>query len=686
MVDYKYFDLFYKANVNKRARIEYSGGLMTNKELFQNSEELTESLCSEKELRFGCCEASSFKFKVANIVKPMVGEMVKFSIVIDHHEEEPFLVGRYKVASDKETADRRYREVVAYDAMYDILNTDVATWYNTLLPGEDSTVTLKQFRESFVRHFSLTEVLPKGGLVNDEMTVQRTIQPEQMSGQDVITAICEINGCFGHIGRDGKFHYIYMPQAIEGLYPANDLYPDHAPEWMAQAKTGHLYPQDPKSTKIGRGSYIPPCNYESYRTKSITKIQIRLEENDIGKIWPETPSSDKDNCYIIEDNFLVYGKSSDELSVIAQNILSKITDIVYRPYECTAVGNPCLEVGDPIRLNTKYEIVESYILTRTMKGIQALRDTYKSSGVEKYSENVNSLHKSIMQLKGKANILTRTIEETKLEMYDIEAGLNNTITITARDIRAELKNTADGLTNTINITAGQIRTELQNTKEGLESSISQTASQIRTEVNNTRENLQSQITQNAGEIDLRVKKDGVIASINLSPETITLEAQRIDLRGLVNAEELVSKFATITTLNAVTAELNSLIASKATIEQLEVSNARIENLEVDHVSINDFQASNANLENLIAQKIDASTVKADYMEVANWTSAGHIRADRIDADKIASAFTSSTNMTVHNIRVYGEVAFNNVNLSNSTLTWRSLKFPNGNTYNVLCEF
>lgn len=645
MVDYKYFDLFYKDNTDKRAKIEYSGGVMTNKELFQNSEELTESLCTEKELRFGCCEASSFKFKVANIVKPMMGETVTFSIVIDHHENEPFLIGKYKVASDKETADCRYREVVAYDAMYDILNADMASWYNSVLPEESSTVTMKQFRESFVRNFGLTEVLPKGGLVNDGMTIQRTIQPEQISGQDIITAICEINGCFGHIGRDGKFHYIYLPQAIEGLYPANDLYPNHAPEWMAQAKTGHLYPQDPKSTKIGKGSYIPPCNYESYRTKPITKLQIRKEENDIGKIWPETPPSNKENCYIIEDNFLVYGKSSDELSVIAQNILGKITDIVYRPFDCTAVGNPCLEVGDPIRLNTKYEIVESYILTRTMKGIQALRDTYKASGAEKYAEKVNGVHASIVQLKGKANILTRTIEETKLEMYDIEKGLDNKITVTAREIRTELKNTADGLSNTISITAGQIRAELKNTKDGLESSISQTASQIRTEVRNSDQNLQSQITQNAGDISLRVTKDGVVSAINLSPESITIRANRIDLQGLVNATELTAKFATISTLNAATAELGTLISQRATISQLDASNARIENLEVDHVSINDFNSVNARIDNLDANKIDAVTVKTDYMEVKNWTSAGYIRADKIETNSLSIGAEQITGTT-----------------------------------------
>lgn len=684
MVDYKYFDLFYKNNTNKQAKIEYSGGVMSNVELFQNSEELTESLCSEKELRFGCCEASSFKFKVANIVKPLIGETVTFSIVVDHHEDEPFLIGKYKVASDKETADRRYREVMAYDAMYDILNADVAAWYNSVLPNEDSTVTLKQFRESFVRHFGLTEVLPKGGLVNDDMVVQRTIQPEQISGKDVITAICEIHGCFGHIGRDGKFHYIYLPQAIEGLYPANDLYPDRAPEWMAQAKTGHLYPQDPKTTRIGKGSYIPPCNYESYRTKPITKLQIQMEENDIGKIWPETSLSDKDNCYIIRDNFLIYGKSSDELSVIAQNILGKITDIIYRPFDCTAVGNPCMEVGDPVRLNTEYEIVESYILTRTMKGIQALRDTYKSNGVEKYAEDINSVHRSIIQLKGKSNILTRTLEETKLEMYDIEQGLYNTITVTARDIRAELKNTADGLTNSINITAGQIRaeltdtknelsntisvtagqirTELKNTKDGLESTISQTASEIRAEVAQADAGLSSRITQNsnsitaevtrattaegnlsasikvnADNINLKVSRANLVSEINQSAEAVTIKAQKIDLQGLVNAQELTAKFATINTLNATTANLNNLIAEKATIESLNAAVARIGSIEADYATVGELNAESANLQNLIAQKIDATTVKADYMEVANWTSAGQIKASRIDVEDLLSA-------------------------------------------------
>lgn len=706
MIEHKYFDLFWQGSVDKQWKIEYDSGFITNSDLFSQSIEISESLCSETELRFGSCEASSLKFKVANIVKPLINEWLTVSVVLNHQEKDTMIIGRYKVVSDKPTSDRRHREIIAYDAMYDIINADVAEWYNTLA----FPINLNTFRNLFLAHFGISWSAKDGELVNDNMIVEKTIEPEHLSGKDVINAICEINGCFGHIGRDGKFQYIYLHQAIEGLYPSDTLFPDHAPEWMAQAKTGHLYPQDPKSTRVGNGTYIS-CHYEDYRTKPITKLQIRQEENDIGKIFPEGDIETKDNCYIIQDNFLVYGKSSAELTIIAQNIYRKITDIIYRPFDAECVGNPCLEVGEPVRFSTKYDIVESYILQRTLKGIQALRDNYQTNGVEKYIEEVNGVHNSIIQLNGRANILTRTLEETKLEMYDIADGLSNTITITEKDIRAELKNTAESLTNTINITAGeiraelsdteselsntisvtaaQIRTELKNAKDGLESEITQTAGQIRTEVSNINQNLQSQITQNAAEIDLRVTKDGVVSAINLSPESVTIKAGKIDLQGLVNADELVSKFATITTLNATTAELNNLIAQKATISQLDASNARIGSLEVDHVSISDFNSINARIDNLSATKIDASTVKADYMEVSNWTSAGKIKADRIDADTIVAKIGSyEDRVNIHNILttnivVYDQLFVGSLKISTSA-SWQTITVG-GKSYTVLCQ-
>lgn len=553
MVNYKYKDLFFKSHVDKQLRITTDDGLFvaTNEDIHFEDFELTESLCSDSELRFGSCEASVIKFQIRNAFIPLAGKWLTVTETLDGNTDVPFQYGRYKVFSDKPTADREYRDIVAYDAMYDILGADVAAWYNGILPNKDSTVTMKQFRELFIRHFGLIEVIPKGGLINDNMTVERTIEPEQISGKDVITAICEINGCFGHIGRDGKFHYIYLTQYIQGLYPRNDLYP-----------ANDLFPKDPKSTRMGSGTY-KKCQYEDYEVQTINKLQIKQEENDIGCIY-ETG----DNAYVIEDNFLVYGKSAEELNEIAKNIYNKISGIIYRPFSAECVGNPCFEAGEPLRFLTKYEIIESYILSRTLKGIQNLNDSYSSKGTERRLQNVNSVQKSIVQLKGKTNILIRNVGETRSEIKDVDKRLS------------------------------------------------------------------SEILQNATEIALRVRKDNVIASINLSPETITLEAQRIDLKGLVNAEELVSKFATISTLNATTANLNNLIAQKATITDLDATNLRVQNLEIGKLSVSDFNAEKASLESLIAQKIDATTVKAQYMEVTNWTTAGKIKADKIETNSL----------------------------------------------------
>lgn len=506
MVDYKYSDLFTKDSIDKQLVIKTDDGLVriTNTELHQEQFELSESLCSESELRFGCCEASSIKFKISNVFIPLKDMWLTVTETLDGNTDVSFQFGRYKVYSDKPTADRRYRDIVAYDAMYDIIKADVADWYNAILPDKTSTVTLKQFRTSFISHFGLDQ--EEINLVNDDMIVEKTIEPSEISGKDVVTAICEINGCFGHIGRDGKFRYILLPKYIDGLYPANDLYP-----------ADDLYPRDPRTTKIGNGLYIN-CKYEDFVTHKIDKLQIRQDKNDIG-----SPVGTGTNCYIVENNFLVYGKSAADLEHIANNLFDIITEISYRPFEADVKGNPCFEVGDAVRLTTKYEIVESYILKRTLKGIQALRDVYSADGVKEYSEKVNSVNRSIIQLKGKTNVLERTVEETKSTIADVEKGLQSQITQNAESITAEVSR-AKGI------------------EQKLTSRIMQTSESIAAEVKRAQGQeveLAAAIQITAESVSAKVSKGDVISQINLEAGNATIDAEKINLNGAVTANDKV---------------------------------------------------------------------------------------------------------------------------------------------------
>jgi hypothetical protein len=493
VVNYQYAELFKKDSIDKQLTIETDDKTtkITNVELHQEQFELTESICSESELTIGSCEAAVLKFTVSNIFLPMKDKMITVKTVIDNNTANPFQIGRYKVYSDTPTADRTKRDIVAYDRLYDVINADVAEWYNALLPEKDSTTTMKAFRDSFFGYFGIEQA--DAQLVNDDMKVEKTVEPEELSGATVLNCICEINGCFGHIGRDSKFHYIYLEQEIQGLYPRNNLYP-----------ADDLYPREPKSTRISKSLYIS-AQYEDFLVKTIDKLQIRKEEDDIGVIVGSGT-----NAYVIQDNFLVYGKGSEELTGIANNIYGKIRGIIYRPFSADCKGNPCIEVGDAVRLPTKYEIIESYVLKRTLKGIQALRDNYEATGEEYRSTQVNSVHKSIIQLKGKTNVLTRTIEETNSKITDVESGLSSEIKQTATDIRAEVKNTADGLSSSIEQTANSIRSEVSDSVNNLSSSIQQNAESIATEVKRANEaegSLSTKITQTAESITSEVSKN-----------------------------------------------------------------------------------------------------------------------------------------------------------------------------------
>lgn len=515
MVDYQYSNLFLKDSVDKQLNIVSDDRKIniTNTELHQEKFELTESLCSESELTFGACEAGMIKFTVSNVFLPMKGKWLTAKMTLDGHEDKPFQIGRYKVYSDTPTADRTCRDVVAYDALYDILSSDVADWYNQILPQKDSTVTLKQFRDSFFNHFGVEQ--EEVSLVNDEMIIEKTVEVtasssgssdtaekstigEAMSGKEVLSCILEINGCMGNIGRDGKFRYVYLTQEMQGLYPANDLYP-----------ADDLYPRNPKSTSISKSQYIS-AQYEDYIVRTIDKLQIREKENDIGVIV-----GDGGNTYVIDGNFLVYGKETKELNKIGEKTLSKIKGIIYRPFSADCKGNPCLEVGDAVRLTTKYELIETYILKRTLKGIQALRDDLEADGEEYRTSKVNGIQRSILQLKGKSNTLERSIEETKSTIVDVEKGLQSQITQTAERITAEVSRA----------------TKAEGT---LSSKITQTAESITAEVNRANQKegeLAAAIKINADGITSKVSRDSVVSEINQSAEGIKIRADLLELKG-----------------------------------------------------------------------------------------------------------------------------------------------------------
>ena len=388
---------------------------------------LEESLCSESELKFGACEANCVKFTARNTAGNIIGKTISIEETVDGDSKNPMPYGVFKVASDVPTADRTKRQITAYDAMYDIINTDVKSWY----AGLSFPMTLKQFRDSFFAHLGIAQV--ETSLANDSMTVNKTIVATQtddssavteesaISGKTVVTAICEINGCFGNINREGKFEYVFLKAITSALYPAEDLFP-----------SDNLFPSD-ANTESMTGHYIT-FDYEDFQSKAITQLEIKTSEDNAGAIVGTAG-----NNYSITGNFLVSDKTGAELAQIAYNLLPIMAQAAYTPIKsCTCVGNPCLTLGEPIRFNTTREIVETYLLQRTLTGVQSKRDSILAQGTQTHSAKVNSIRDTIESVERRTGKLERNADHLQSTYEDLEEQTNSKFEQTAKSISAEV--------------------------------------------------------------------------------------------------------------------------------------------------------------------------------------------------------------------------------------------------------
>lgn len=618
MIDYKYYDLFDKSSIDKQLKIVCSDGtILTNKNFSSTSSDfsLSESLCSDSKLSFGKCESSCLKIKIANTVNSLKGQTLQVTETLANKDDVPFKIGTYIVDEDTLTSDKKYRNIKAYDRLYSISSMNVSDWYSKLFPSkqvpliryenvtkewtytgidgkeiteyyeelepityyqtEYESITLKAFRDSFFKYIGLTQ--QSTTLVNDDMKVSKSVDDIDLTAKDVLEAICEINGVFGKMSRDDVFIYVELKFPSRGLFPSKTLYPNSSlfPRKPGNVDTRRLEMGEYKTLQVG------DTNFEQ-----ITKLQIRQSEDDIGYI----AGDDTGVSYIIQGNFLTYSSGTEELKTIANNVLSKISKVIFNPVNITLQGNPCVETGDTIRIiDTNNKVYMSYVLQRTLTGIQMLMDSIISEGDQSLAE-VNGIQHDIIKLQGKTNELSRLVEGTSSTLNDYAKGLkseisqktdslklsvsksfsvtNNNIDEVSKGLSSTnqtVNNLSNDLTNT-NKTLSITNKNLTNVSKGLNDTNKDVA-KLNTNLTNTNTNLNTtnkNVTQLGkdltntnmtvkkvqADLELKIDKDDngqIISMINASADVINLTGNRLTL-GSNNCT--ITKDGTISARNA----------------------------------------------------------------------------------------------------------------------------------------
>lgn len=405
---------YHKDTVKKHISLYFPGidKEISGTPIHQESMYLSECLVDSKSIEFVGCISSKFKVKVQNFTDDLKGKKIIVKIWTDGTEDEPVTLFRGIVDSSIRQSNKRVNEITAYDELYTKGNTDVASWYKSLI----FPITLKDLRDSLFNYIGLEQV--EIALPNDTVTIQKQYAPNTLQALAVIKAICQINGACGIMNREGKFEYRILGDIMQVPYPSETLFPSE-----------DLFPADPDvreavvakiANDIGAEdfSYYENAEWEEYEVKVIDKVTIRQSEDDAGVTYGYGK-----NNYIIQGNIFAYGLSESELGSIAGNVYNSIGGFAYYPFRSRNNGMPFLECGlDAVSYyvinwketikneNSKsrsaddivYEQKPFYILNREMSGIQALKDDYSAKGEEYQSEFITDLQTQIDTIKKNA--------------------------------------------------------------------------------------------------------------------------------------------------------------------------------------------------------------------------------------------------------------------------------------------
>ena len=513
-----------------------------------NTTKLIQSISDAEQLKYGSVEPSMFEIQIAQdtaqverVEASAIAGMGRGKIwdcaqgkkltvyikkgIIEHSAE-------FFIKSIKGEGTTKFKTITAYDAL-SLFDKNVAEWYNGL---NFNSLTLKAFRESLCTYCGVG--FESVTLPNDSMTISRTMSATSITGREILAQCCELCGC----------------------WPKIDLWGTNKLKWVTLGATSC------ETFDYSQYDYTfrPDSTREEYDCKGINAVIIRATDDDVGGHYPATV---QDNPYIIQGNFLCFGKSTAELTTIAQNIYNQIANKPYRPHKTVIMGRPYLEPGDKVTVkfaDGNGGTFDTYILKRTMTGEAALLDTYEAKGEKEHREQYG-ISQQIQQIQGRTNELTRTVDETvntitRIEYLTPVLSKTDPSTEWADDEKAAKEGYQwfdgtdlriwDGAAWKLTIYPDYIQsTKPTNPKIG-EYLYNPTTGEIYKFLGSWRldstvcipttwtQTMQTQLKITAEGVQSTVTKDNIISTINQSAESVSIDASKINLTGYVTVNSL----------------------------------------------------------------------------------------------------------------------------------------------------
>ena len=397
-----------------------------NSDIYEDSFSLEETVM-DSTVEFVGCISSILRAKISTLKLPKsnyAGAAVTATLEVWLDEETisesiPLFIGF--VDSCQKSADGHWQEIVCYDSLAYLTETPVYNIYKAAFNG--NTRTVQYFREYVLSALGLS--YETQSLCNDAVKFKKRFRNKDMTALALIRHICQINGAFGIINRDGNFEYRQiddeaLPESVpyyrELKYSQSPIEPIHNAVTIRQSS------QD-------AGVTVTWDNYQQYAGTDPGWSDDSQDDYLVDDDDEDIP----DGNYVIEGNLIAHKLKKGKKQVMAANIMASVGhDAVFREHRVVCNGLPYLECCDKV-LFTKADStqIEFVITKRTLKGVQNMTDTFECMPTQEYKSELSGGSHTVSATKASyvSNIGTSTMSMTgAAEQNGLPELINKSVT------------------------------------------------------------------------------------------------------------------------------------------------------------------------------------------------------------------------------------------------------------------
>lgn len=393
---------------------------------------LDEILCDDA-LNFGESNSNKFEAQIYNLTD-VAGLKIRVYQIVDGDESNPKDLFVGYVDSCKQDTYGYYRSLVAYDALYQFGNVNVAGWWLKFWEEVDKRGATKDLQQGETYLHDLRNSLLEWmgipyedvTLFNDDFKFTKPSTVSSLGFSSILSKICQLNAVFPNVDRSGTLRFVSLKPSTAPLIDISDNYEQGSSE------------------------------FEGYTTHPIEKVEIYdYNGNLIGSSDYDNPLENA-NIYTISDNLLLFGLSGDvqesdedtgkddtgtnsdesddnttaitsEANEFAKKYLEEIKDIVYKPCTVNAIVSSLdYTLGTYFDTHKGRSIIMHNSMSGTMlveQELSASGDEYLSETSSQYSDEYLSILKRTEDLE--ADILADDLVNyayTNNKAYDIDAS------------------------------------------------------------------------------------------------------------------------------------------------------------------------------------------------------------------------------------------------------------------------